>query len=284
MSVPSAIAMIRTTCPDPVERSAAPRTPHTLSPAQCETSQALSAAASSPPAHYGGGYISHFVIAIMVIPAAGPAWFLLPTHTMPAKAQRRGVDIPGVLVLTSGLILLVYAISDGAESGMPSLSLLSFHSLENRPYPTQGWGSPQVVTTLLLSAVVFVVFFAIERTVKSPALPPKTWTNKNFTPLFFYAWSPYRWCLPRLSTPTCQRLHEPLRDSALVAAVRCIPMGVAGGAASFLAGKYIRPPPQPQAYPRVQARPHGSGRRALRVGRRGEGGGAVLGVYLPRDG
>ncbi|KAF7427780.1 hypothetical protein PC9H_006995 [Pleurotus ostreatus] len=108
----------------PTRSSAAPRTPHTLSPGH---------------------------------PTAGAAWLLLPTHTMPAKAQRRGVDIPGVLVLTSGLILFVYAISDRAESGMSSLSLLSFHSLENRPYPTQGWGSPQVVTTLLLSVVVFVV-------------------------------------------------------------------------------------------------------------------------------
>lgn len=73
-------------------------------------------------------FLVHFVIAIMVIPAAGAAWFLLPTHTMPAKAQRRGVDIPGVLVLTSGLILFVYAISDSAESGMSSLSPISSFS------------------------------------------------------------------------------------------------------------------------------------------------------------
>ncbi|KAF9492778.1 hypothetical protein BDN71DRAFT_1173255 [Pleurotus eryngii] len=49
----------------------------------------------------------HFVVALMVNPAAGAAWFLLPTHTMPAKSQRRGIDVPGVLVLSSGLILFV---------------------------------------------------------------------------------------------------------------------------------------------------------------------------------
>lgn len=213
MNVPSAIAMIRTTCPDPVERSAA------------YAAYALAGTVGNVSGFVIGGVLTartswrwiHFVIAIMVIPAAGAAWFLLPTHTMPARAQRRGVDIPGVLVLTSGLILFVYAISDGAESG---------------------WGSPQVVTTLVLSVVVFVLFFAIERIVNSPALPPKTWTNRNFTPLFFYAWSPYWWCLSsqlQLVSVFMTLWH----DSPLIAAVRCIPMGVAGGVASFLAGKYV---------------------------------------------
>ena len=58
-----------------------------------------------------------------------------------------------------------------------------------------GWGSPQVITTLVLSVFVVGAFFGIEQYVSNPALPPKTWTNKNFIPLFFYAWSPYWWCL-----------------------------------------------------------------------------------------
>lgn len=67
-------------------------------------------------------FVVHFLIAIMVIPAACAAWFLLPTHVVPAKSQRHGIDMPGVLVLTSGLILFVYAISDGAEAGTFTLS------------------------------------------------------------------------------------------------------------------------------------------------------------------
>ena len=53
---------------------------------------------------------------------------------------------------------------------------------------TEGWGSPQIVTTLVLSILLFVAFFAVERFVKDPALSPSTWSNKNFAPMFFYAW------------------------------------------------------------------------------------------------
>ena len=63
---------------------------------------------------------------MMVIPMSLAAWFLLPKHTTPPKAQRRGVDIPGVLILTAGLILFVYSISDAADAG--SHLLLAFHS------------------------------------------------------------------------------------------------------------------------------------------------------------
>ncbi|KAL4264851.1 MFS transporter superfamily protein [Pleurotus pulmonarius] len=212
MNVPSAIAMIRTTCPDPVERSAA------------YAAYALAGTVGNVSGFVIGGVLTartswrwiHFLIAIMVIPAAGAAWFLLPTHMMPAKSQRRGIDIPGVVLLTSGLILFVYAISDGAEAG---------------------WGSPQVVTTLVLSVIVVASFFVTEKFTKNPALPSKTWTNKNFTPLFFYAWSPYWWCLSsqlQLVNVFMNLWH----DSPLIAAVRCIPIGVAGGIASFLAGRY----------------------------------------------
>jgi hypothetical protein len=72
-------------------------------------------------------------------------------------------------VLTAGLILFVYALSDGNDAG---------------------WSSARVLSTLIISIFLFFVFFAVERYVKDPAVPPSTWSNKNFIPLFFFTW---RW-------------------------------------------------------------------------------------------
>ncbi|KAF9491540.1 MFS general substrate transporter [Pleurotus eryngii] len=159
----------------------------------------------------------HYLCAIMVIPMSVGAWFLLPAHTTPPKSERRSVDIPGVLTLTAGLILFVYAISDAVDAG---------------------WASPQVITTLILSVITFVAFFVIESIVAHPALPLRTWRNKNFTPLFFYALSPYWWCLGcelQLVTVFLNLWH----DSPLIAALHCLPISIAGGVASYLVGRVL---------------------------------------------
>lgn len=112
-----------------------------------------------------------YLIAIVIIPFSIASFFLLPKEIHGFKqnkeAKAQSLDLPGITVLTGGLILFVYAISDGN---------------------TEGWGSPQIITTLVLSVVLFAAFFVVERFVKDPALPSSTWSNKNFTPMFFYAW------------------------------------------------------------------------------------------------
>ncbi|KAG5219652.1 MFS substrate transporter [Salix suchowensis] len=134
----------------------------------------------------------HYLIAIAVIPTSIVSWFILP-NPVPKTDRRRGIDLPGVLTLTAGLILFVYAISDSADSGRPS-SIEPSPSLLICPEHL-GWGSPQVIATLVLSVVIMGVFFVVERIVKEPALPLQTWTNKNFIPLFFYGWTAYWWLL-----------------------------------------------------------------------------------------
>ena len=52
--------------------------------------------------------------------------------------------------------------------------------------------------------MIFVVgFFFIERSVKDPAVPPRTWSNQNFLPLFLYSW---RWFWTRCIPPLCSSL------------------------------------------------------------------------------
>jgi MFS family permease len=108
----------------------------------------------------------YYVTAMVTIPLAVVAWLFLPKvpHT---EGGKQSIDLPGISVLTAGLILFVYAISDGNDAG---------------------WSSAQVLSTLIISVFLLLAFLAVESYVKDPAVPPSTWSNKNFTPLFFYTW------------------------------------------------------------------------------------------------
>lgn len=113
-------------------------------------------------------------------------------HELP-EHQHRSVDWLGTSILTAALILLVYALSDSSDVGRFLLSFGSISLLLMKRH--LGWGSPRIITTLVLSVALIVAFFVVEYHVPYPAVPPSTWTNKNFIPLFFYAWSIYWFAL-----------------------------------------------------------------------------------------
>lgn len=163
MTIPSAIAMIVYTFPEPKEQSRA---------------LGLYGAAGAVGNSIGfvlGGVLTakaswrwvFYLIGIVTIPFAVAAWFLLPKTTSHEPKPKRSIDIPGIVILTGGLILFVYAVSDGGVAG---------------------WGSPQIITTLVLSIAFFAGFLVVERFVKDPAIPPRIWFNKNFAVMFFYSW------------------------------------------------------------------------------------------------
>ncbi|KAF4584831.1 hypothetical protein EYR40_001646 [Pleurotus pulmonarius] len=216
MNVPSSLAMIRIAYQDPVEQNHA------------YAWYASAGAIGNVLGFIIGGVLTarttwrwvHYLIAIAVIPTSIVAWFILP-NPVPKTDKRRSIDLPGVLTLTAGLILFVYAISASSDSG---------------------WGSPQVITTLVLSVVVMGAFFGVEKVVKEPALPLQTWTNKNFIPLFFYGWTAYWWLLG-MELQLVDVFTQLWHDSSLIAAVRCIPLGPSGVLSCYLAGKYITKAP-----------------------------------------
>ncbi|KAJ3729348.1 major facilitator superfamily domain-containing protein [Lentinula raphanica] len=210
MNVPSAVAMISTSFPDHKERGRA---------------YAIYGAFGAVGNCLGfiiGGVISSrtswrwvfYVIAILVIPFALLSWFILPTHHDTTAKEKKGLDWSGVSSLTIGLILFVFAISQASVAG---------------------WQSAGVIAPLVLSIVMFAVFLLIEHIVKDPALPPRTWTNKNFTPLFFYGWSVY-WWLFSCELQLVQIFTDLWHFSSLSAAVRCLPLGISGGATAMLTG------------------------------------------------
>ncbi|THU97280.1 MFS general substrate transporter [Dendrothele bispora CBS 962.96] len=156
-----------------------------------------------------------YILAILVIPLAAVAWFVLPGNAaVNEQSQKKRLDWPGVAFLTAGLILFVFAISDGSSSG---------------------WNTARVIAPLVISILTISAFFLVERIVKDPALPPHTWINKNFTPLFFYGWTLY-WWLFASQMQLVQIFTTLWGTSSLSAAVRCLPLGISGGISPYLAG------------------------------------------------
>ncbi|KAE9402344.1 MFS general substrate transporter [Gymnopus androsaceus JB14] len=207
MNVPSAVAMISMSFPDREERSRA-----------YAVYGAFGAIGNCLGSIIGGVISSQtswrwvfYVIAMLVIPFALVSWFILPTHTNHIAEERKNLDWPGVFSLTIGLILFVFAVSQAS------------------------WKSPGIIAPLVLSIVMFGAFLLIEHIVKDPALPSRTWTNKNFTPLFFYAWSIYWWVFAS-ELQLVQIFVDLWNFSSLSAAVRCLPLGISGGATSLLTG------------------------------------------------
>ncbi|KAF8578503.1 MFS general substrate transporter [Ramaria rubella] len=210
MTFPSALAMIVQQFPDPQEQSRA-----------LAIFGAFGAVGNVAGFILGGVLAARvnwrwifYLVAIIVTPFSILSFFVLPKQTIPTKSKDRKLDWQGVVALGSGLILFVYAVSDGNDAG---------------------WGTPQIIVALILSILFVVGFFFIERYVKDPAIPPRTWTNHNFLPLFLYSWSIY-WFVNASELQLIEIFQDLWGWSALSAALHCLPIGISGGVFAYLTG------------------------------------------------
>ena len=96
-----------------------------------------------------------YVNMAFAIPAAIAASRLL-VNVRPAKRPR--IDVPGVIVATTGLFALVYGFAN-AEM--------------------EGWGAPLTVGLLAYGVIAVGAFIAIERRVKAPLLPLRVVSERN---------------------------------------------------------------------------------------------------------
>ncbi|MDQ3759632.1 MAG: MFS transporter [Actinomycetota bacterium] len=88
---------------------------------------------------------------------AGPAVRFLP-RPAPKSSRRPGFDVPGAVSVVAGLAVLVYALEGTAE---------------------HGWGSTRTLVLLVLATALLAVFISVERSIKSPLVPPETWRNRS---------------------------------------------------------------------------------------------------------
>jgi EmrB/QacA subfamily drug resistance transporter len=82
---------------------------------------------------------------LRVVPSAPPA----------AVGQR--LDILGAVTAVAGLVVLLYGIEGANE---------------------HGWDSARTIGLLLASAILLATFAGVERSVRAPIVPPKTWRNR----------------------------------------------------------------------------------------------------------
>ena len=101
-----------------------------------------------------------FLNLAFAIPAALAAGRLLVNLRPPERVR---IDVPGVLVATSGLFALVYGFSNAEMNG---------------------WGAPLTIALLAFGAAAVPGFVAIERNVRAPLLPLRVVGNRNRGPAF----------------------------------------------------------------------------------------------------
>lgn len=91
----------------------------------------------------------------------GIAVFLSCLKLLPASKKKPGrLDVWGAITVTLSLLIAVYAIVNGNETG---------------------WTSSQTVFKLLASVLLFVIFLQIERRVKSPIMPLSFFKLRNLS-------------------------------------------------------------------------------------------------------
>ncbi|KAI0731519.1 MFS general substrate transporter [Fomitopsis betulina] len=141
------------------------------------------------------------VMCIILVPAQEP-------RVRPASAGPRwhSLDLVGVSILTTALILFIYAITSGSADG---------------------WATAGVLAPLFISVLMVAAFFWYE-TLISPekaAVPPSTWFLPNFAVLFGTALLPYFWWTTIFTVFTLL-WQDDYQWSAISTAIHMIPIGV----------------------------------------------------------
>lgn len=147
-------------------------------------------------------------VTMVTVPIAVLALLLVPkiVRAQSEQDQPKRLDLVGVSMFTGALILFIFALTSGAADG---------------------WSSAQVLTTLILSIALIVVFLIYEARIDAShaALPPKVWFFPNFAILVGTALIPYFWwlCVFLVYSPLWQEVYG---WSTIMTAVRFLPLGI----------------------------------------------------------
>ena len=134
------------------------------------------------------------------------------------------VDVPGVVLGTGGMAVLVYGLSDAA---------------------TAGWGSHEVLGLLVAAAALLLTFVLVEARVRSPLLPLRVLADRNragaFIALGLNSFSNFGMLLI-----LTYEIQVVLRASPLITGLALVPWAIANSVGAALVG--------PRLMPRVPAR------------------------------
>jgi len=107
-------------------------------------------------ATYGVWRWAFFIIAILAAADAAFSFFFAADSRSP---EGRSLDIPGQCAVGLALFALLYAVIEG---------------------PTAGWGSPTIIGSFIIAAVLLVAFIVIEMKVPNPLLRMSLFRNRAF--------------------------------------------------------------------------------------------------------
>ncbi|KAI0804556.1 major facilitator superfamily domain-containing protein [Irpex lacteus] len=164
-----------------------------------------------------------YFMAIMAFSIAITAFIFVPMPEKEEKLSKSGVakwkylDLGGILILTSALILLIFAVTEGGSSA--------------------GWGSATVIAPLIISVLMIGAFLFFETRISEEfaAIPPRTWFLPNFAVLFAVSLVPFLWWTSVFTgfTSLWQQVYQ---WSPISVALRMIPIGAVSLAVSFTSG------------------------------------------------
>ncbi|KIM33566.1 hypothetical protein M408DRAFT_61189 [Serendipita vermifera MAFF 305830] len=212
LTIPSALSLIVQLFPDPSHQARA----IALFGSAGAIGNVLGILIGAVLVQYAGWAWIFWFVAIVGIAIALVSLVLIPN----AKRDRTinvKFDVPGVTLLTVAVILFIFAVTSGS---------------------TKGWATAYVLAPLIISVVIFAVFFWWEAHTNpdDAVLPPRMWRYRNFGVLVALALLPYFWWVTSFVNITVWWEHV-YGWSAINTAVHFLPMGIFAWAITNVTGR-----------------------------------------------
>ncbi|EJD00111.1 MFS general substrate transporter [Fomitiporia mediterranea MF3/22] len=162
MTIPSATAMLTATYPAPKAQGIA----LTLFAAAGTLGLCLGFVLGGIIVQLASWHWVVWVVPMVTVPLSTISIFLIPGKRDRDGHKDKKMDIPGVLVLTGSIILLIFALSQAPDSG---------------------WGTARVLAPLIVSVFMMVAFFIWQTRLheEHALIPPKMWFIPNFLVYIF---------------------------------------------------------------------------------------------------
>jgi len=148
---------------------------------------------------------------MLILPFAVVAWYIMPkteavAQSLPGWEKIKRMDLGGIAILIATLVLFILGFTQA---------------------PIQGWNSAIFIAPFVISLVLFVVFLVWEK--KMPKgyslLPHDIWSYPNIFPIILQASSIFMW-FATAQLRIASYFQEALGDTAILAAVKLLPMGI----------------------------------------------------------
>ena len=161
LASPAALALITTTFPAGRERNRAMAVYAAMSGAGAAVGLILGGWLTGLTPEILGYDVAGWRLTFLINVPIGIAAAILATRLLQeSTASAGGLDVPGAVTGTTGLLALVYGLSLAGDV-------------------TEGWSSPQTITFLLAGVAFLIAFGVIESRTKHPLLPFRIFRNRS---------------------------------------------------------------------------------------------------------